>query len=100
MSLPLAFKTTLETIPANIPYLFFDGDKQRIWQAQLGVKTKPRIGIACSGSKMHKDDIKRSIPLNLFGPLFDLPFEFHLLQKESNRSSNRPLHKLRILCQA
>ena len=82
MSLPLAFKTTVETIPSDIPYLFCDPNKQKIWKDRLGAKTKKRIGFVCSGSTMHKDDKKRSIPLHLLKPLLELPFEFHLLQKE------------------
>ncbi|MES2252593.1 MAG: tetratricopeptide repeat-containing glycosyltransferase family protein [Pseudomonadota bacterium] len=82
MSLPLAFKTTIDTIPVNMPYLFSDIDKQKMWKDRLGIKTKPRIGLVCSGAIIHTEDTKRSITLNLFGPLFDLPFEFHLLQKE------------------
>ena len=82
MSLPLAFKTTVESIPSDIPYLFVDVDKQRVWKERLGTKTKKRIGFVCSGSTIHKDDTKRSVPLHLLKPLLDLPFEFHLLQKE------------------
>jgi tetratricopeptide (TPR) repeat protein len=82
MSLPLAFKTAVESIPASIPYLFCDPNKQKIWKERLGVKTKKRIGLVCSGAVIHKDDMQRSIPLHLFRSLLNLPFEFHLLQKE------------------
>jgi tetratricopeptide (TPR) repeat protein len=82
MSLPLALKTTVDTIPAEIPYLFSDPAKQKVWKERLGTKTKPRIGFVCSGSTTHNDDSKRSIPLDLFNPLFELPLEFHMLQKE------------------
>jgi hypothetical protein len=80
MSLPLAFKTTVESIPADVPYLF--SDPKKTLKKCLGVKTKKRIGLVCSGAESHKEDTKRSIPLHLFKPLLDLPFEFHLLQKE------------------
>jgi tetratricopeptide (TPR) repeat protein len=82
MSLPLALKTTVETIPKGVPYLFVDSDKQKIWQGRLGEKTKKRIGFVCSGSATHNDDSKRSILLKFMRPLLNLPFEFHLLQKE------------------
>ena len=86
MSLPLALKTTLETIPANIPYLSVSASKKNSWQQKLGSKTKPRLGIVWSGSMTNKIDnnrcARRNIPLDQMLPLFKLPFEFHLLQKE------------------
>jgi tetratricopeptide (TPR) repeat protein len=44
MSLPLAFKTTVPTIPAEIPYLYSDTEKQAVWHKRLGAKTKLRVG--------------------------------------------------------
>jgi tetratricopeptide (TPR) repeat protein len=82
MSLPLAFKTTVETIPAQTPYLYANKTKQSIWQKHLGEKSKPRVGLAWSGSNSHSNDHNRSIPLKQFEPLFHLPIEFHCLQNE------------------
>lgn len=82
MSLPLAFKTTVSTIHAEIPYLYTDAHKQEVWRKRLGSKTKLRVGLAWSGSTTHKKDRNRSIPLKLFEPMFKLPVEFHSLQKE------------------
>jgi len=82
MSLPLAFKTKLETIPANIPYLKVDNVKNKHWQEQLGKKTKPRIGLVWSGSTKHTNDHNRSLKLQQASSLLKLPFEFHSLQKD------------------
>jgi tetratricopeptide (TPR) repeat protein len=83
MSLPYAFKTTAETVPAKTPYLFGDAKKVRRWQDRLGRKVKPRIGLAWSGSKTNVDDLNRSIPLEDLLPLVELPsVEWHSLQKE------------------
>jgi hypothetical protein len=82
MSLPLAFKTTPETIPAQIPYLYADQARQQVWRQRLGEKSRPRVGLVWSGSSEHKNDSNRSIALQRFAPLLDLPFEFHSLQKE------------------
>ena len=82
MSLPLAFKTTLHTIPAGIPYLCTDPGEQQTWQQRLGIKGRPRIGLAWSGSVDHMNDPSRSIGLELIRPLLELPFEFHSLHKE------------------
>ncbi len=82
MSLPLAFKTTLSSIPAEAPYLFADAAKQAFWQARLGKKSALRVGLVWSGSAAHRNDSNRSMPLSLFAPLLRLPFEFHAVQKE------------------
>ena len=82
MSLPLAFKTDLKTIPAEVPYLFADPEKQQEWSRKLGPKTRPRIGLVWSGSAGHKNDRNRSMPIRHFEPLLQLPFEFHSLQKD------------------
>ncbi|MGD0960898.1 MAG: glycosyltransferase family 9 protein, partial [Methylomonas sp.] len=82
MSLPLAFKTTVETIPAQTPYLYADKEKRHVWRQRLGEKSKPRVGLVCSGSPEHINDHNRSIALKQFESLFDLPIQFHCLQKE------------------
>jgi tetratricopeptide (TPR) repeat protein len=82
MSLPLAFKTSVPTIPAEMPYLYTNPDKQNLWHERLGNKARLRIGLVWSGSAIHGNDHNRSIPLKLFEPLFNLPIEMHSLQKE------------------
>jgi hypothetical protein len=82
MSLPHAFKTTLQTIPSRVPYLDADPDKRTQWQAQLGPKTRARVGLAWSGSAWHRNDRNRSVPLQQMEPLFSHPVEFHSIQKE------------------
>ncbi len=49
LSLPLAFGTTLETIPAEQQYLKADEELRVAWSARLPPKTKPRIGLVWSG---------------------------------------------------
>jgi hypothetical protein len=82
MSLPLAIGTTVARIPAQIPYLFTDPNLQRQWQARLGPRNRPRIGLAWSGSPQHKNDGKRSIPLRALRPFLELDMAYHSLQKE------------------
>jgi hypothetical protein len=81
-SLPLAFRTTLETIPAQTPYLRVSPEKIRAWSGRLGAKCRPRIGIAWSGSPTHKNDNNRSIDFMGFSRLLDLGATFVSLQKE------------------
>ena len=82
MSLPLAFKTTISTIPQHVPYLAADPQKQLEWRERLGQKILPRVGLAWSGNAMHKNDCNRSISLRSFEPLLCADFEYHSLQKE------------------
>ena len=91
MSLPLALKSTLETIPANIPYLKADNVKNKHWQEKLGKQTKPRIGLVWSGSTKHKNDHNRSLKLQQLSSLLKLPFEFHSLQKDIRDGDKKTL---------
>ena len=83
-SLPLLFKTTVDTIPANAPYLKVSDIKVLEWQNKLCLKQdKPNIGIACSGNI--KFDLEhgntRPIPLDLLGQLSQVA-NLYLIQKE------------------
>jgi tetratricopeptide (TPR) repeat protein len=82
MSLPLAFKTELHTIPADTKYLCSDDDKAARWRSRLGERTRKRIGLAWSGNSMNANDKNRSIPLaDLVGHL-PAEFDYVSLQKD------------------
>ena len=99
MSLPHAFKTTVDNIPAVIPYLFVDNNKKEYWRKRLGIKKKSRIGFVWSGSSTHKNDHHRSLLFKQLEPLFDLPFEFHSLQKEIRPVDLEALNKAKKIQQ-
>jgi len=82
MSLPLAFATTLATIPGEVPYLFADPDRRARVAQRLGPAARPRIGLVWSRGK-EADDHQRSFSLAALAPLLALPFEFHSLQKDT-----------------
>jgi tetratricopeptide (TPR) repeat protein len=69
MSLPSLFHTTLETIPAGIPYLFADPERIAHWRRELAPVRGLRVGITWQGSPRHPWDRHRSVPLALFEPL-------------------------------
>ena len=94
VSLPLAFNTRLDSIPAKVPYLSAPQDKITLWQSKLGKKTLPRIGIVWSGTTGHLNDHNRSIPLNRLASLFSANAEFHVLQKEVRASDQGALKLL------
>jgi tetratricopeptide (TPR) repeat protein len=80
MSLPLAFKTNLSTIPANIPYLF--AQKEKVKKFNIAHINQINIGLVWSGSTIHHNDANRSIALEQLRPLLDINANFHCLQKE------------------
>jgi tetratricopeptide (TPR) repeat protein len=86
MSLPLAFGTTLTTIPAAVPYLYADAMKIAEWRERLGPERGRRIGLVWSGNPAHKNDRNRSIPLADLAPVLDSiggpDMEFISVQKE------------------
>ncbi len=82
MSLPLAFRTRLETVPATNRYIKSDPQKVAAWQARLGAKTQPRIGLTWSGSqaaRMHGD---RCYPLAQLIPRLAEGFQYFCVQTE------------------
>jgi tetratricopeptide (TPR) repeat protein len=82
MSLPLAFGTLVETIPAAVPYLASDPAKLAHWAGVLGEKTRLRVGVVWNGNPKYLNDAVRSITLGQFAPLFGEDCEFVVLQKE------------------
>jgi tetratricopeptide (TPR) repeat protein len=71
MSLPLACKTTLATIPAGQPYLSAEKLRVARWREVLG-SAGFKIGISWQGSKL-PIDVGRSFPVGLFQALSGLP---------------------------
>ena len=82
MSLPLAFGTTIESIPSQVPYLFAPEVARQAWQARLGPASHRRIGLVWSGSSTHRNDRQRSIALQRLLPVLDADAEFFSVQKE------------------
>jgi tetratricopeptide (TPR) repeat protein len=69
LSLPGIFHTSLETIPADIPYLSADRALVERWREELTGIAGFKIGIAWQGSPTYRADRDRSIPLACFEPL-------------------------------
>lgn len=90
MSLPLAFGGRPEDYPRETPYLVTPEDAKARWAVRLGPRTKPRIALAWSGSREHKNDHNRSMPLETLKPLLDVDAEFISLQID-HRERDLPL---------
>ena len=82
LSLPLAFGTRLDTIPAPQAYLHARAETVAAWQGRLGPKTRPRIGLMWSGNPKHELNQTRSMPLRTLLPLIDVDATFVSLQME------------------
>jgi hypothetical protein len=91
MSLPLAFGTRLDTVPAKIPYLYAEPDKAAAWAARLhahfGGRRRPRVGLVWSGGfrpdqpSQWNINRRRNIPLETLAPLAGAAVDFVSLQK-------------------
>ncbi|MCX8517226.1 MAG: tetratricopeptide repeat protein, partial [Rhodoferax sp.] len=89
LSLPLACKTQVHTIPAAPRYLASDPGQRQAWSARLGQKTRPRIGLVWSGNAAHSNDRKRSIALAELRPYLPAGFDYISLQN-AVRDSDLP----------
>ena len=70
LSLPLACKTRLNTIPANVPYFFPKPELVGAWQRKVAFpKDKLKVGLVWAGGVKHWDDRHRSITLKHLAPL-------------------------------
>ncbi len=72
MSLPMIFSTTIETIPADIPYLSASEEKVEKWRARLSGEGF-RVGVCWQGSKINKRDPGRSFAATRFQGLARIP---------------------------
>jgi len=68
MSLPLAFRTTLETIPDAIPYLRADAVRITRWRERLVGLPGLKVGLVWAGSRTYPVDKRRSMPLAQMAP--------------------------------
>lgn len=102
MSLPGMLRTTVETIPANVPYLGIDPVRAEAWRAKLGAADPAgrfRIGITWASAAHAFDARLRSMTLADVGPLaIDPGITFVSLQKEDAQSQAlRPPAQMRLI---
>ncbi|WP_277625630.1 glycosyltransferase family 9 protein, partial [Burkholderia stabilis] len=83
LSLPFAFRTTLDTVPAGVPYLHADPRRRAEWIGRLDAAAplrRLRIGLAWSGNPDHANDENRSMTFAALAPLVALDATFVSLQ--------------------
>ena len=99
MSLPEVLGTTIDTIPANIPYLSAQPQRVAHWREQLASYEGFRVGICWQGSQAFVGDAYRSISLEHYAPLADCPgVRLFSLQKGFGYEQLAPLaERLRVV---
>lgn len=86
LGLPQIFGTTIDNVPAQVPYLSIDPEKARLWQSRIPATGRLRVGIVWAGNPTQKGDRWRSPRLSSVAPLFDVPgVDFVALQKGPGR---------------
>jgi len=91
MSLPLAFGTTLQTIPSACYLPALPVERNETWNRRLGTHHRPRVGLVWSGNSNQANDRNRSMPLWMLLPLLGCEATFISLQKDVRPDDRRLL---------
>jgi hypothetical protein len=89
MSVPAVLGTTIDTIPAGVPYLRADPARVEAWRERLDPATL-NVGIAWAGNPKHGNDHNRSMPLSTFRAI-DLEGCRFLTAQPDVRDADRPV---------
>jgi Flp pilus assembly protein TadD len=82
-ALPYLFRTTLESIPASIPYVRVNTGNARQWREELAGRNARLVALCWRGSPQYAFDRERSIALSALLPILSVPgTRFVSLQKE------------------
>lgn len=90
LSLPLACRTGLASIPSKTPYLFADPQATREWHERIAAPAQKclNVGLVWAGgnrphvAELRKNDARRSITFERLAPILDVPnVRFFSLQK-------------------
>ena len=73
LSLPAIFKTTVDSVPCDVPYIQADAALIERWRAVLDGIDGMKIGISWQGDRGYREDRRRSIRLHEFAPLAEVP---------------------------
>jgi len=97
-SLPLAFRTMLDSVPAEKAYFPApDADRVQAWETRLGARERLRVGLVWSGNPDHTNDRRRSMPLQMMSHILDVDAMFVSLQKEPRAQDAAILRKTEIV---
>ena len=88
MSLPLAFGTTIETVPKFDRYMYADPNQLKVWESVLGRIKGPKIGIMVEGSKSFAADA-RGVCLSELAQFLPRSFNYVLLHKNVGETESK-----------
>ncbi|MBF5096449.1 tetratricopeptide repeat protein [Azospirillum sp. INR13] len=87
MSLPRAFGTVVDDVPATVPYLRADPARVAVWRERLAAGEGLRVGLVWAGNPRFPGDDQRSPRLAGLRRLLDVPgCRFHGLQMGPGRA--------------
>jgi tetratricopeptide (TPR) repeat protein len=90
LSLPRLLGTTLQTVPADIPYLHADKLLSEQWSERLSAYQGPKIGLIWRGGAAHLNDRNRSTSMAQFEACFsESGVNFFSLQKDRPKEDNK-----------
>lgn len=73
MGLPAILGTALDSIPAEVPYIEPAPERVEKWKKRIDLLDGLTIGIAWQGNPQYRGDRLRSLPLEMFRPLAEVP---------------------------
>jgi tetratricopeptide (TPR) repeat protein len=97
MSLPLAFGTTLETIPPASYLPPLPAARLQAWRDRLSAHDRLRVGLVWAGNPNQGNDRNRSMPLAMLASLLDCDATFVSLQKDLKPDDRAFLTQTNIL---
>jgi len=98
LSLPLAFGTQLDTVPAAACYLEPDAALIAEWTKRLGDSGQPRIGLAWSGNRRNANDRYRSVALAQLIEALPPGARYFCLQTDIRETDRPTLAASSIVC--
>ncbi|MFN3075544.1 MAG: tetratricopeptide repeat protein [Alphaproteobacteria bacterium] len=90
LSLPHMFRTSLATIPNQVPYIAVETALAAQWKTRIDAAAggKLKVGVSWAGSASFWDDRRRSPGLKMVEPIFQTPSaHFFLLQMGEGRAA-------------
>ena len=94
MSLPLAFKTTLETIPTSTPYLMISPSRLAEWSQRLDTSSRPCVALAWRGSPNNTNNHIRSTRLEDIAPHLSPEFDWLCLHHDLDKPERQLVKSL------
>jgi hypothetical protein len=70
LSLPLRFATTLDTLPAQTPYLLPDMQKVAGWRARLAAERRLKVALVWTGNATHQRNPYRAVGMEAYAGAF------------------------------